>query len=92
MSKYKLPRGQKLIKEVGNFLLIQQYHFHYSGTVTNDLWFKYYIHKNALNNAGNYGVINFRDKSTYSVIDKDFKIQTYNNLEDAFKFVEELWS
>jgi len=93
MSKYKLPFGQKLIQEVGNFLFIQQNHFYeYSGVVTDQVWFKYYIHKDALNKKGNYGVVSIRDDKTYSVFDKQFNISIYKNLEDAFKYVEEMWS
>ena len=96
MNKYKLPNGQKLIKEIGNFLLVEQNHFAKGdidkGKLYNDkTWFKYYIHKKALNNIGNYGVVNIRDKNTYSVFGKDFNIIIYNNLKDAFEYVEKNW-
>lgn len=93
MKKQKLPIGQKLIKEIGDFLFIQQNHFYeYSGVVTDKVWFKYYIHKNALGMKGNYGVINVRDDNTYSVITKGLNLQIYKNLEDAFKYVEKEWA
>jgi len=93
MKKQKLPIGQKLIKEIGDFLFIQQNHFYeYSGVVTDKVWFKYYIHKNALGMKGNYGVINVRDDNTYSVITKGLNLQIYKNLDDAFKYVEKEWA
>jgi len=93
MRKYKLPFGQKLIGEVGDFLFIQQNHFYeYSGVVAHTIWFKYYIHKEALGKKGNYGVVNIKDDNTYSVFSKELKISIYKNLEDAFKYVEAEWS
>jgi hypothetical protein len=92
MSDYKLIQGQKLIKEIGNFLYVQQNKYDSNlEKFTDELWFKYYIHKKAVNNYGNFGVINIRDKNIFTVFGKDFEIITYKKLEDAFNFVENFW-
>lgn len=93
MSVFKLPFGQKLIKEVADFLLVQQNHFYeYSGVVTDQVWFKYYIHKDVVNVKGNYGCVFFAEGGKYSAFSKDLKKNIFSSLNDAFEFVRREWA
>jgi len=86
MTQIKLPKNQELVKEVADFLLVQQ---NYDDKTK---WFRYYIHKDAVNVIGNYGYVCFVDRGKYSVLSKKLERNIFSSLNDAFEFVRQEWA
>ena len=91
MTTYKLLKNQKLVKEMDDFLLVQ------CNKDDGTKWFEYLIHKNAVNNFGNYGYITFaepnlKDASSFAVVTKNFHKKTYKKIKTALDFVRREWA